>query len=90
MRLLYRTKHLQQCASEDKEAMRTWGPQVGTRRATENVAGLYELHQLRFHPLKGDRANQFSITLTGAWRIILTTPDETTAVIEEVTNHYDD
>ncbi len=45
-------------------------------RATEKFSHLYGHRALRLHPLKGDRAGQCSITLTGNYRLIL--------IIEEV------
>ena len=94
----YRSRHLQECASQEKEAIKAWGPEVGRRyverlgtvRTAEKLADLYSFQQLRFHPLKANLASYYSITLTGRWRIIVTSPDETTVIIEEVSNHYDD
>src|SRR5205823_1216841 len=84
--ILYRSRHLQQCAAQEREAVRAWGPQVGRRyverlgtvRTAEKLDDLFTFQQLHFHPLTGDRAGQYACSLTGAWRIILTSPEETT------------
>ena len=56
----------------------------------EQFSDLYTFAFLRLHPLKGEREGQHSITLVGRWRLILTTPNDTTVVVEEVSNHYGD
>jgi len=45
---------------------------------------------LRFHPLKGDRQGQHSITLVDRWRMVVTFRDDVLTVvrIEEVSAHY--
>jgi len=50
---------------------------------------LFDLASLRLHPLTADREGFYGLTLTGRWRLILTVEGDT-AIIEEVTNHYDD
>ena len=47
---------------------------------------------LHCHPLKGDRAGEWSIRLTGFWRLIFTLHGESLQVarIEEASKHYDD
>jgi len=44
---------------------------------------------LRIHPLSGERANQYAMTLAGRWRLVFTV-DGDTVTVEEVSNHYDD
>jgi proteic killer suppression protein len=40
-------------------------------RATEKFTQLYGYRALRLHPLKGNRTGQYSITLTGNYRLIV-------------------
>jgi plasmid maintenance system killer protein len=51
------------------------------------VAELYTF-SFDFHPLKGDREGQYSLTVLGRWRLILTVEGDDAVVIEEVSNHY--
>ena len=45
---------------------------------------------MRLHPLKGSRKEEFSIYLTGKWRLIVTKGGEDSVIIKEVSNHYGD
>ena len=99
MKVQFGSRHLQRCYEESKEAIRTWGADVGRKYvqrvgillATRTFADLYSIRALRLHPLKGEREGQYAITLTGRWRLILTClPDEQTIRIDEVSSHYDD
>ena len=79
-------------------AIQTWGTEVG-RRYILRVNTLYSMRVFaeifqqpswHAHPLTGNRADQFSIRLTGQWRLIITKGDTDTAVnVKEVSNHYD-
>ena len=40
-------------------------------RATDDFSQLFGHRALRLHPLKGDRAGQFAMTLTGNCRLII-------------------
>lgn len=61
------------------EASRLFGIPVGRKyiqrlavlRATDRFSQLYGHHSLRLHPLKGDRAGQYAMTLTGNYRLVL-------------------
>ncbi|MBI2171777.1 MAG: type II toxin-antitoxin system RelE/ParE family toxin [Chloroflexi bacterium] len=98
MDLTFASRQLERCYTDEVEAARTWGPQVG-RRYIERVTLLYKVRSLqelmtfralRLHPLKGDRANQWAMMLQGRWRLIVELQDARTLVIREVTNHYGD
>ncbi len=98
MQVLFRSKRLAECAGSEREAVREWGPDVGPRYGqrvallaqTARVEDLYAIASLRFHPLRGERQSQYSLTITGRWRLIVTLQDDKTIIIEEVSNHYDD
>lgn len=61
------------------EASRLFGIAIGRKyiqrlavlRATEKFSQLYGLQALRLHPLKGNRAGQYAIILTGNYRLII-------------------
>ena len=61
------------------EATRLFGVPIGRKyiqrmavlRAVDTFAQLYGYRALRLHLLKGDRAGQHAITLTGNYRLIL-------------------
>ena len=44
------------------------------------------------HPLKGERAGQYAVTLLGRWRLVFTLQGNTAEIIriEEVSKHYGD
>lgn len=96
----FRTKKLEKCFLQSKQAHREFGDQVG-RKYTQRISiiksinsldELKRLPGLRCHPLKGDRAGQYAINLTGFFRLIFTVEGDTlnVAMIEEVSKHYDD
>ncbi len=99
MNVRYATRQLERCYAEQARAVRRWGQQVG-RRYKERVDALYSLpdwpaaFRIRAwdaHPLRGDRAGQFAIRLTGRWRLIVMVESETnTVTLEEVSDHYGD
>ena len=85
---------------QSKHAIREFGDQVGRKyiariniiKTSNSLADLEKLPGLRCHPLKGDRAGQYAVNLTGFHRLIFTFEDDilNIAMIEEVSKHYDD
>jgi proteic killer suppression protein len=81
-------------------AIQEFGPDVAKRyiqriniiKHTKNIDELKKLPGLRCHPLKGNRAGQWAVKLTGFYRLIFTLEGETLDIarIEEVSKHYDD
>ena len=77
---------------------REWGAKVARRyierinvlKVAKAADDLYKVAALRFHPLKGDRQGQHSMTLVDRWRMIVTFRDDALTVvrIEEVSAHY--
>ena len=96
----FRTRKLEKSYLQSKQAIKEFGEQVGrkyilrinTIKVTHNLDDLKKLPGLRCHPLKGDRAGQYAVNLTGFYRLIFTMEgDELNIVmIEEVSKHYDD
>ena len=62
---------------------------IGEARSIEELSVLPGLH---WHPLKGNRAGQFAVTLTGNFRLIITVVEDTpnTVCVEEVTDYHGD
>ena len=85
---------------QSKHAIREYGDQVGRKyiariniiKTSNSLADLEKLPGLRCHPLKGNRAGQYAVNLTGFHRLIFTFEDDilNIAMIEEVSKHYDD
>jgi len=79
-------------------ASRLFGPPIGRKyiqrlavlRATEKFAQLYGHRALRFHPLKGNRAGQYSMTLTGNYRLVIEKVKEDKVRILEVEDYHGD
>ena len=96
----FRTRKLEKCFLQSNQAVREFGDQVARKyiqriniiKTTNSLNDLKGLPGLRCHPLKGNRAGQYAINLTGFHRLIFTLDGETLniAMIEEVSKHYDD
>ena len=99
MEVVFRTRRLRRNYEDANRATIDWGRDV-SRRYVDRVNSLYqardfyqlyEVRRLRLHPLRGSRSGEFSIYLTGRWRLIITRGDTAQSVIiEEISNHYDD
>jgi proteic killer suppression protein len=80
------------------EASRLFGIPVGRKyiqrlavlRATERISHLYGHRALRFHALKGNRAGQYSMTLTGNYRLIIERVKEDKVRILGVEDYHGD
>jgi plasmid maintenance system killer protein len=80
------------------EASRLFGVPVGRKyiqrltvlRATEKFTQLYGHRALRSHPLKGDRAGQYSMALTGNYRLVVEKVKEDRVRIMEVEDYHGD
>lgn len=99
MEIAFASRRLRRCYERSSQAVREWGPIVGTRYiqrieilyAAREFSELFEFRSLRVHPLKGSRRGRYAITLTGQWRLIVTKgTTESQVRIEEVSNHYGD
>ena len=99
MEVEFNTGRLEMCFSSRREATREWGPvvarsytdRVGRILRTRSFRELFNFSSFRMHPLHGEYAGKFAITLTGRYRLIVGRGNgEDQIVIYEVTNHYDD
>ncbi len=100
MEIAFRTRKLKRQYERSADAIRAYGDEVGRTyiarinlmKQASDIEELRELPVLRCHPLKGDRAGQWAVTLTGSSRLIFTLEGERLeiAMIEEVSKHYDD
>lgn len=100
MQVKFRDRKLEKYFLESKKAIRAFGEAVARRfiQRVQIIQSMPDLDTLKkapglyCHPLKGDRAGQWAITLIDRWRLIFTFEDDkmTIVQIEEVSNHYDD
>ena len=100
MHVEFRTRALRTCYVESSAGVREWGDKVARKyvqrinvlKAAKAGDDLQKIAALRFHPLKGDRQGQHSITLIDRWRMVVTFRDDALTVvrIEEVSAHYGD
>jgi plasmid maintenance system killer protein len=61
---------------------------IRTLRGAPSVASLYQIRSFDFHPLTGDRAEQYAIRLTGQMRLVVTFDGNGRAMIEEVVDYH--
>ncbi len=96
---MFRTRRLQRAYEESSRAIRLWGPAVARKYvqrvealcAAQNFGEITRFRAFGAHTLEGKRQDQWPITLTGRWRLIVTVSDDgETVKVEEVTNHYGD
>ncbi len=94
----FSTGRLAAAARSLSEASRAFGTPVGRKyiqrlaiiRAVDNFNDLYGHRSLRFHPLKGNRAGQSAITLTGNYRLVLERIREDAVLIVAVEDYHGD
>lgn len=78
------------------EAGRFFGVPIGRKyiqrlavlRATDKFKQLYGHRSLRLHPLKGNRAGQYAITLTENFRLIIEKVEEDGVRIMDVEDYH--
>ena len=100
MEVAFRTRKLQRQYERSADAIRAYGEQIGRRyiarinlvKLVHDIEELRHLPALQCHPLKGDRAGQWALSLTGLHRLIFTLEGDRLeiAMIEEVSKHYGD
>ena len=95
MNVSFRNRKLARCYADVSLAVREWGPDVGRRyvrridllRAARSLDDLHANRALDVHPLRGDRAGQHALRLTGRVRLIVTFT-VSRAEIEEVVDYH--
>jgi len=100
MEIQFRTHKLQKQYEDAREAKKAYGREVARRyiqridiiKQTHDIEELQILPGLRCHELKGNRQGEWSVKLTGFYRLIFTLSGEQLEIvcIEEVSKHYDD
>ena len=96
MEIEFSSNHLMDASVSISEASRLFGVPIGRKyiqrmaiiRAVEKFSQLYGFQALKLHPLKGNRAGQYSMTLTGNYRLILEKIREDKARIVDVEDYH--
>ena len=96
MNIVFYSSRLQDASTCIGEATRLFGAVIGKKyiqrtlllRATDEFRHLFGHRALKLHPLKGNRDGQYSVTLTGNYRLILEKIDEETVRIVEVEDYH--
>ncbi|MDO9334388.1 MAG: type II toxin-antitoxin system RelE/ParE family toxin [Dehalococcoidales bacterium] len=98
MELGFSSNRLAKASVSLSEASQLFGVPIGRKyiqrlavlRATDKFTQLYGHQALRLHPLKEDRAEQHSITLTGNYRLIIEKVQEDRVRIMDVEDYHGD
>ena len=98
MEIEFSTNRLAEASVSLSEASRLFGVPVGRKyvqrlavmRAMDKFTQLYGHRALRLHPLKGKRAGQYSMTLTGNYRLIIEKVKEEKVRIVDVEDYHGD
>ena len=100
MQITFRTRKLEKEYRENARAVKVYGSTVARKyvqridiiKQVRNIDELMSLPALGCHSLKGDRHGQYSIKLTGFYRLIFTLEGDELEIahIEEVSKHYGD
>jgi len=94
--LEFASNHLFNASVNLSEASHLFGIPIGRKyiqrlavlRATDKFSQLYGHTALRLHPLKGTRAGQYAITLTGNYRLIIEKVNEEKVRIMNVEDYH--
>ncbi len=94
----FATGRLAAAAQSLSEATRIFGAPIGRKylqrlavlRSVDKFNDPYGHRSLRFHPLKGNRAGQFAMTLTGNYRLIIERIGEDAVRIVSVEDYHGD
>jgi plasmid maintenance system killer protein len=98
VKLEFSTKRMAEASISLSKASRQLGVPVGRKyihrlvvlRAVDKFTQLFGMQALRLHPLKGNRAGQYSITLTGNYRLIIEKVAEDIVFIVNVEDYHGD
>ena len=98
MKTEFSSNRLAEASVSLSEASRLFGVPIGRKyiqrlavlRAVDKFIELYGHRALRLHPLKGKRAGQYSITLTGNYRLIIEKVREDEVRIMDVEDYHGD
>jgi len=92
----FASNHISGASVSFSEANRLFGVPIGRKyiqrlavlRATDKFGQLYGFRALRLHPLKGNRAGQYSGTLNENYRLIIEKVQEDTVRIIDVEDYH--
>ena len=98
MYIEFATNRLTAASLRLSEATRLFGVPIGRKyiqrlaiiRAVERFTELYGHRTLRLHPLKGDRAGEYAMVLSGNYRLIIERTSEDTIRILGVEDYHGD
>ena len=98
MHIEFATNRLADAGASLAEASRLFGVPIGRKyiqrlailKATDKFTQLFGHRALRLHPLKGNRAGQYAITLTGSFRLIMERVEEDRVRILDVEDYHGD
>lgn len=96
MELDFASNRLVKASVSIAEASRLFGEPIGRKyiqrlavlRAVEKFTHLYGHKALKLHGLKGDRGGQYSIALTGNYRLIIEKVEETRVRVMDVEDYH--
>jgi len=96
VKIEFSSNHLFNASVNLSDASRLFGIPIGRKyiqrlailRAMDKFSQLYGHQALRLHPLKGDRTGQYSIALTGNYRLILEKVNEDKVLIVDVEDYH--
>lgn len=96
MNIEFSVHRLEQASLSLSEASRIFGVPVGRKyiqrlavlRATDKFSELYGHRALRLHALKGNRSGQYSIIITGNYRLIVEKTEEDRVRIVDVEDYH--
>jgi proteic killer suppression protein len=94
----FATNRLADAGASLAEASRLFGVPIGRKyiqrlailKATDKFTQLFGHRALRLHPLKGNRAGQYAMTLTGNYRLIIEKVQEDRVRILDVEDYHGD
>jgi proteic killer suppression protein len=94
----FSTNRLAEASLNLSKASRLFGVPIGRKyiqriaviRATDKFTLLFGLQALRLHPLKGNRAGQYSMTLAGNYRLIIEKIQDDRILIVDVEDYHGD
>ena len=98
MKLEFASNRLNSAIQSLSEANRLFGLPIGRKyiqrlavlRAVDRFAQLYGHRALRLHALKGNRAGQYAMTLTGNYRLIIEMVEEDMVRVMNVEDYHGD
>jgi len=98
--VIFRTRKLEKEYREHNKGVKAYGPEVARKyiqridiiKQVRDIDELMNLPALGCHPLKGNRHGQYTVKLTGFYRLIFTLMGDALEIahIEEVSKHYGD